>query len=54
MELNFLYISGEERRKDEIMDTTADITLAKLKLHWEPKWSLEGGIRQIFNSKLPL
>jgi GDP-4-dehydro-6-deoxy-D-mannose reductase len=44
--------SDEERRKDEIMDTRADITLAKLKLHWEPKWTLEEGIRQIFDSEL--
>lgn len=45
--------SGVERRKDEIMDTVADITLAKLKLDWTPKFSLDGGIRQMLDSKLP-
>lgn len=45
--------SGVERRKDEIMDTVADITLANVQLQWEPKWSLERGIRQMLNSNDP-
>lgn len=43
-----VYTDGE-RRKDEIMDTVADITLAKRTLGWTPEWSLSQGIAQIRN-----
>jgi GDP-4-dehydro-6-deoxy-D-mannose reductase len=36
-----------ERRKDEILDTVADVTHAKRALGWTPEWSLTQGIAQI-------
>jgi nucleoside-diphosphate-sugar epimerase len=41
VKVRYLY----ERRKGEVMDTVADITKAKEKLGWEPKFSLEDGLR---------
>lgn len=37
-------VSEEKRRKDEILDTVADITQAKLRLGWSPEWTLRQGI----------
>lgn len=42
--------SSNERRKDEIMDTVADIQKAKTLLNWEPKTSFKQGIQNIINS----
>jgi GDP-4-dehydro-6-deoxy-D-mannose reductase len=39
--------SARERRKDEIMDTVADITTAKRVLGWVPEWTLRQGIAQM-------
>ena len=36
----------QKRRKNEIMDTVADITKAKKELGWEPKIDLEEGLRR--------
>jgi UDP-glucose 4-epimerase len=41
VKVRYLY----ERRQGEVMDTVADITKAKEKLGWEPKFSLEEGLR---------
>jgi GDP-4-dehydro-6-deoxy-D-mannose reductase len=43
--------SSEERRRDEVMDTVADITKAKRVLGWEPKWSLSQGIEAILQEE---
>lgn len=43
--------SSNERRKEEIMDTVADIQRAKLFLNWEPKISLKEGIQNIISYK---
>lgn len=45
-----VYSSGE-RRRDEIMNTVADITLAHQKLNWLPEWSLKDGLKQIFEAE---
>lgn len=37
--------SSEERRKDEVMNTVADITRVNRALGWAPKWTLIEGIR---------
>jgi len=36
-----------QRRKNEIMDTVADISKAKEKLGWEPKFNLEEGLARM-------
>lgn len=41
IKVSYLY----ERRENEIMNTVADITKAKEKLGWEPKFSIEEGLR---------
>jgi len=41
--------STAERRKDEIMNTVADITLAKLQLGWSPQWTFIQGVQQMLN-----
>lgn len=38
--------SSDERRKDEVMNTVADITLANRLLGWRPKWTLTQGLRE--------
>ena len=38
--------SSAERRKDEIMNTVADITLAKRQLDWVPQWTLHQGLKK--------
>jgi GDP-4-dehydro-6-deoxy-D-mannose reductase len=43
--------SESSRRKNEIMDTIADISFAKELLHWQPLWSLKDGINQMINNK---
>lgn len=43
---NFPVQSSSERRKDEIMDTVADITLAKKQLGWMPKFTLHQGLQK--------
>jgi nucleoside-diphosphate-sugar epimerase len=42
-------ISTNERRRDEIMDTVADIQKAKNELGWEPEWTLHDGLSQLLN-----
>lgn len=44
---NLPIISKQERRKDEIMNTVADILKAKKKLGWIPKIDFETGLRRI-------
>ena len=39
--------SEEVRRKDEIMDTIADISLAGKELGWTPKWTLAEGLMEM-------
>ncbi len=41
--------SESSRRKNEIMDTIANISHAKKSLNWEPKWTLIEGIKIILN-----
>ena len=41
--------SQSSRRKNEIMDTIADISHAKKFLNWEPLWSLSEGIKDTLN-----
>jgi UDP-glucose 4-epimerase len=41
VKVRYLY----KRRENEIMNTVADITKAKEKLGWEPKFSIEKGLR---------
>ncbi len=36
-----------QRRENEIMNTVADITKAKRKLSWEPKFTIEEGLRNL-------
>lgn len=43
-------ISTEEARPNEIMDTKADIQLAKKTLNWQPTISIEQGIKKIISS----
>lgn len=40
-------VSDAQRRKDEVMDTIADITQAKLHLGWVPQWTLLEGVKQM-------
>ena len=40
-----------ERRKKEIMDTIADIKKAKLKLCWNPKVSIDEGLKAMYNNE---
>lgn len=39
--------SVAERRKDEIMESVADVTEAKRQLGWAPQWTLMQGIQQM-------
>jgi GDP-4-dehydro-6-deoxy-D-mannose reductase len=39
--------SDGERRKEEVMDTRADITRAREVLGWQPRWSLDEGCAKI-------
>lgn len=43
-------VSAAERRESEIMDTRADIAKAREGLGWEPKVSLEAGLRMLVDS----
>jgi nucleoside-diphosphate-sugar epimerase len=43
--------SSEERRRDEVMDTVADISKIKSVLNWEPKWTLIEGIKAILSDE---
>jgi GDP-4-dehydro-6-deoxy-D-mannose reductase len=43
--------SENERRKNEIMDTIADISMANEILHWSPKISFIEGVQNILNKK---
>jgi GDP-4-dehydro-6-deoxy-D-mannose reductase len=47
---NLPIISAQHRRKDEVMDTIADISLVKEKLDWSPKWSLKEGLKKILDN----
>ena len=40
-----------ERRRNEVMDTVADISKAKRLLRWEPSVSLEDGLREMIADK---
>jgi nucleoside-diphosphate-sugar epimerase len=48
VKVRYLY----ERRQGEVMDTVADITKAKEKLGWAPKFSLEDGLRMVLQSSV--
>lgn len=39
-----------DRRKNEIMDTLADIKKAKVKLCWKPKVSIDEGLKAMYNN----
>ena len=43
-------ISAAERRESEIMETRADIAKARESLGWEPKFSIEAGLRTLVDS----
>ena len=43
-----------QRRKDEIMNTVADITKARGKLGWEPEFDLEEGLRNMIQDTSPV
>lgn len=47
MESDLDTFSEDIRRKDEIMDTVADISLAEKELGWIPKWQLAEGLKEI-------
>lgn len=40
-------VSDVERRKDEVMDTVANIAQARMHLGWIPRWTLLEGVRQM-------
>jgi nucleoside-diphosphate-sugar epimerase len=40
-------ITKGERRKDEIMDTVADISAARRVLRWSPEWNLPRGVAEM-------
>ncbi len=42
-----------ERRKDEIMNTVADITASKLQLGWAPRWTLHQGVQNMLFGEEP-
>jgi len=42
-----------ERRKDEIMDTVADISEAARRLQWRPRFTLREGMRQMLGRDTP-
>ena len=44
---NLPVVSDNERRKDEVMDTVADIGAARRHLGWEPRVSLHHGLAQL-------
>ena len=46
----YLVKSSGIRRKDEIMDTVADINKAKILLKWEPTYTLQDGLTEIINN----
>jgi len=48
VKLRYLY----QRRKNEIMNTVANITKAKEKLGWEPKFGIEEGLRNTIQKTL--
>ncbi len=45
VKMKYLY----QRRENEVMNTVADITRAREKLGWEPKVSIEEGLRRIIH-----
>lgn len=46
-ESNLPVHSAAERRNDEILDTVADISAAKLQFGWFPRWTLAQGVQQM-------
>ena len=48
---NLPVLSDGERRKEEVMDTRADITHAREILGWHPRWSLSAGCARILQEK---
>lgn len=44
------YLSEDVRRKDEVMDTVADIRKIRNELNWEPKCSIEEGLKKTIDS----
>ena len=42
--------SSKKKRKDEIMDTKANITKSRKILNWKPKWTFKKGIADIYES----
>jgi nucleoside-diphosphate-sugar epimerase len=47
---NFSVFSESSRRKNEIMDTVADISHANESLNWHPVWTLEKGIKRMIDN----
>lgn len=47
MDTSLPVVSEGKRRKDEVMDTVADITQAGVHLGWKPAWSLLDGVRRV-------
>jgi nucleoside-diphosphate-sugar epimerase len=47
MKTNLPVYSSQERRKDEMMDTVADIREARAQLGWAPHWTLARGLEQV-------
>ncbi len=47
---NLPVISAEERRKDEVMDTIADIRAAAAGLGWTPRYTLAQGLQEILTA----
>uniref|UniRef100_UPI0040473D8B NAD-dependent epimerase/dehydratase family protein n=1 Tax=Algoriphagus sp. TaxID=1872435 RepID=UPI0040473D8B len=47
---NLPVFSESSRRKNEIMDTVADICHAKESLNWHPEWTLEEGIKRMIDN----
>jgi nucleoside-diphosphate-sugar epimerase len=48
---NLTVISSGEERQDEIMDTVADVSLARSALGWQPRWSLGRGISSLLGER---
>jgi UDP-glucose 4-epimerase len=46
---DFTVVFSEERRKNEVLETMANVEKALMLLEWKPKISIEEGIRKIIN-----
>tara|TARA_Y100001968_G_scaffold23931_1_gene18774 strand:+ start:1317 stop:2165 length:849 start_codon:yes stop_codon:yes gene_type:complete len=52
MNSNAIVINKNKSRKMEILETVADIKLAKLELKWEPRFNFEEGMQELLNNKI--